>query len=374
MSTWTPAGWTELLGRPWEYSYWEGRSGTDFYLETQVRGFRADFQKVLRGEWVAIALGEQPVDPNWTPRSPNTYGKGGLWSALMLYSKKITISDNGNPPARVLKESIVPTKIESLIKAWSKDRPTPTITTDEDGTITIPAAAFSAKTGSATVMPSVDSEDGQQLLHTGGGWDVQNHAVNYSVSVDEDSTYFLVANFSTWHHNLDLFLTSTASSDEIKIPVFWSHGHWKETVPVQIKLLKGENILSISRYTALSIAFKEFFLFKSKPIVPTPDPDDVPVPTPPPTPLSDYIVQPNRSSCEKDGLMELDADNCAIACAYFGYKDTGARDRPQAWPGCFALASGPWKGNCNFNTNKDGDGSDVTQVAICSRHAVMQLI
>jgi hypothetical protein len=285
----------------------------------------------------------------------------------MLYLKKITVADSGDAPIRQLNKSVVPTKIESLINAWSKKRPTPTITTDTHGTITIPAAAFSAKTGSISIMPSSDSEDGQQILHGGGGWDVANHAVNYTITVDEDSLYYLVANFSTWHQNLDLFLTTTASSDEIKIPVFESHGHWMETQPVEIQLLKGENVLSMSRYTGLGMAFKEFFLFKSKPVVPTVDPSDMPVPSPPPTPLSDYIIQPNRSSCEKDGLTELTAEQCTIACEYFGYKNTGSRSRPNSWPGCFALASGPWKGNCNFNTDTDGDGSDVTQLAVCLR-------
>jgi hypothetical protein len=292
----------------------------------------------------------------------------------MLYAKKITVADSGTAPVRKLNKSVVPTKIESLIAAWSKTRPTPTITTDEHGTITIQAAAFSAKTGSISIMPSADSEDGQQVLHGGGGWDVKNHVINYTVSVEEDSMYYLVGNFSTWHQNLDLFMTTTASPDEIKIPVFESHGYWKETQPIEIKLLKGENILSLSRYTALGIALKEFLLFKTKPQIPTVDPSDMPVPSPPPTPLSDYIIQPNRSSCEKDGLSELDAKNCQIACAYFGYKNTGSRNRPTAWPGCFALAAGPWKGNCNFNTNSKGDGSDVTQLAVCSRDQMLQLI
>jgi len=372
MSTWTPSGWRELLGRPWEYSYWEGRGGPDYYLETETREFRSDFQKVLRGQWVASALGEDSVNPRWTPTNPSSYGQGGFWSALMLYLKKTVVADNGPAPVRPLGKSVVPTKIESLMQAWSKKRPTPVITTDSHGMITIPAAAISAKNGSVTIMPRADSEEGEQLLHGGGGWDVDNHAFEYEVSVDEAGTFYLVANFSTWHMNLDLFLTGTA--EEVKIPVFWSHGHWMETQPVEIKLSKGKNVLRFSRRTDLALAFKEFFLFKSEPVVPTPDPHDLPVPTPPPTPLSDYIIQPNRSSCEKDGLTELTAEQCQIACEFFGYKDTGSRNRPNAWPGCFVLGSGPWKGNCNFNSNTQGDGSDVTQLAVCSRHAMLEFI
>jgi len=292
----------------------------------------------------------------------------------MLYSKKITVADPGDAPVRVLGKSVVPSKIDSLIAAWSRQRPTPTITVDKFGKITIPAAAFSSKTGSISTMPSADSETDQQILHGGGGWDVANHAVNYTISLDEAGDYYLVANFSTWHQNIDLFMTSTGSSGESVIPVFWSHGHWKETQPVELHLLKGKNTLSFSRRTGLGMAIKEFILFKSKPNVPTPPPGDLPVPTPPPTPLSNYKIQANRSSCEKDGLSELTEDECSIACAYFGFKDTGARNRPFAWPGCFVLGAGEWKGNCNFNSNKNGDGSDVTQLAVCSLHEMMHLI
>jgi hypothetical protein len=288
--------------------------------------------------------------------------------------KKITVADQGAAPERVIKKSVVPTKIESLIAAWSKKRPAPQITVDKHGKITIPAAAFSSKSGSVSTMPNADSEVDQQVLHGGGGWDVQNHQLNYTVSVQEAGDYYLVANFSTWHQNLDLFVTSNTFSGETQIPVFWSHGHWKETQPVQVHLVEGDNTLSFSRRTGLGMAFKEFFLFKSKPNVPTPPPGDVPVPTPPPTPLSNYRIQPNRSSCEKDGLSELSVDECAIACAYFGYKNTGARNRPNAWPGCFVLAAGEWKGNCNYNSNKDGDGSDVTQLAVCSTDSMLQLV
>lgn len=367
MSSWTPKGWVELLGRSWEFSYWEGRGGPDFYLETQCREYRSDFQQVLRGQWVAAALSEDAVNPMWTPRSASTYGTGGLWNALMLYSKKITVLDNGPAQTRELQTSVVPTKVEHMMTAWTKQRPTPSITTDASGTITIPGAAMSAKNGSVTIMPSADSDDGQQLLHTGGGWDIENHGFEYDITVDEDSTYYLVANFSTWHMNLDLVLTSTESPQEVQIPVYWTHGHWMETQPIEVKLLKGKNFLRMSRRTGLSIAFKEFFLFKTDPVIPTPDPSDMPVPTPPPTPLSDYIQLSKTLSCESQGILELDEEHCEIACAYFGNKYTGARNRPLSWPGCFAVVSGPWAGNCNFNSNTKGTGEDADGAAVCSR-------
>ena len=65
MTTWSKDGWAVLLGAAWKFSYWQGRGGPDFFLETQCRELRPEFQKVLRGQWVANALGEYPVDPAW---------------------------------------------------------------------------------------------------------------------------------------------------------------------------------------------------------------------------------------------------------------------------------------------------------------------
>lgn len=51
MTTWTPDGWTVLLGAGWPFCWWGDRSGPDWLLEAQARENRADFQKVLRGGW-----------------------------------------------------------------------------------------------------------------------------------------------------------------------------------------------------------------------------------------------------------------------------------------------------------------------------------
>jgi hypothetical protein len=99
MTTWTPTGWTVLLGAGWQYSYWGERSGSDWLLEVMARENRTVYQKVLRGMWVADALNEPPAGTNWgRAGSTSGYGQGGPWSALMLYAKKIAVSDeNVNP-------------------------------------------------------------------------------------------------------------------------------------------------------------------------------------------------------------------------------------------------------------------------------------
>jgi hypothetical protein len=46
MSAWTPTGWTVLLGAPWPNCWWGDVGGLEFYLDTQCRENRAEYQKV----------------------------------------------------------------------------------------------------------------------------------------------------------------------------------------------------------------------------------------------------------------------------------------------------------------------------------------
>ena len=368
MTTWSPSGWSVLLGADWKFSYWQGRGGPDFHLETQCREFRRDYQKVLRGQWVAHARGDAPIDPGWTPRTPTTYGKGGLWSALMLYAKKIAVQvthANETAPVRPIGPSVVPTQVAKLIDRWPQKLATPNITTARDGTITIPAVAFSSKnrTAKLTVMKSFDA--GQQLLHESGDEIVPESAsFEYEVTVREEGDFYLTANFSTWHMDQDLLLTTNSSTQPLAVPVFYSVGFWNETQPVVVRLLQGKNVLRFMRLSGRELAIKEFFLFKTEPVVPTPPTNHTPAPSPPP--VTQYIELSAGKTCESQGILPLTVQECTIACKYFGFKDTGSRSRP-FFSGCFALESGEYKGNCNFNVNTSAVCCSADARALCLR-------
>lgn len=49
---------------------WGPRGGEDFYLEVLCRENRSEYQKILRGGWVAIARGDAPVSPMWHAKIP----------------------------------------------------------------------------------------------------------------------------------------------------------------------------------------------------------------------------------------------------------------------------------------------------------------
>jgi hypothetical protein len=57
------------------------------------------------------------------------------------------------------------------------------------------------------------------------------------------------------------------------------------------------------------------------------------------------------TTCVKQGIEPVPAEDCDRACFALGFKGTGARARPNI-SGCFVLTSGQYKGNCNYNSNK----------------------
>ena len=90
LGRWTPSGWVVNLGANWQHSWFEGRSGLDFLLETQARKHPREFQKVLRAQWVSTALGEPKY--NSMKNIP-----GGLWAMLAHFEQEIIIAETKPP-------------------------------------------------------------------------------------------------------------------------------------------------------------------------------------------------------------------------------------------------------------------------------------
>ena len=182
------------------------------------------YEKVLRGNWAANARGETPIDHSWSTRDHKGYGKGGLWSALMLYQKKAFVapyvSANGTSsiPERHVGPSVVPTKVSSLIARWPATSPASKVTIDAAGTMTIPAVAFTSTASQAVeAMKSFDS--GEQLLHA--DTDPKTSAVVYDITVDEAGTHYLTVNHSTWHVDQYLMVAINAATKVQPIPIYY---------------------------------------------------------------------------------------------------------------------------------------------------------
>jgi len=365
MTAWTPTGWVVLLGAPWPACYWGPRGGEDFYLETQARANPAEFPKVLRGGWVALAKGEEPVDMMWHEKEETAAnGKGGLWSALTLYLKK-SVRDS-SPPMNITSQ--VPSgpveapnnKVDELLTAWKQQPtvlPAPVATsTGADGTtITVPASAFASKNKSAPVSVMVSSGGGSQLLSLGCTSPVgppcfvpSASSWTYEVPSSVAGTFFLTVNFSTYHMNQDLFV-SVNGAEAVEVGMFYTLGWWNQTQPVEAALVEGNNTLVFTRTTGRDVMFKELALSETRPTVPKPNPNFTPTPAPPQN-ASSYIEVGADTTCTKQGIKPVSETDCGHACLALGFSSTGPRARPNM-SGCFVMTEGQYAGNCNFNTN-----------------------
>ena len=84
---------------------------------------------------------------------------------------------------------------------------------------------------------------------------------------------------------------------------------------------------------------------------PAPIGNYTPTPAPSYPSANAYIEVPAATTCVKQGISVVPAEDCSRACQALGFKGTGPRARANI-SGCFVMTEGPYKGNCNFNTNK----------------------
>jgi hypothetical protein len=366
MTSWNPQGWINMLaGQDWNNGRWGDQGGPDFHLDVQTRELRPAYQSVLRGGWAAMARGDAPTGQSWEcnyayKHQCSGFGVGGLWSSLMLYKKKAVVAaailPNGTSsiPTRPIGPSAVPTKVDALIAKWTTPVTPPKITTDADGTITIPAAAFSPApltTANVQIMKSY-TDDGTQLMSFGGNvLDPSRAALVYQVTAESAGTYYLTANHSTWHTDQDL-MVAVNGKNVGNVPVYLTIGYWNQTQSVQVDLVKGVNTLAFTRMTLTQTSFKEFFLYTKRPVIPAPPGGGfTPKPIVPPLPASAFILKPPSTSCILQGIQNVPESQCAAACLLVANRTyTGAKVFTNV-KGCFAIMSGPYKGNCNYNSD-----------------------
>jgi hypothetical protein len=382
MSSWTPTGWNVMLGSDWPWTWWTTRGGEDFYLEVLSRENRTEYQKILRGGWVASARGETPVNQEWhakLDKYSSSNGQGGLWSALMLYKGKI-VANETVPMNRTIPVA-ANNKIDALIARCAQPLPPAApITTDPSGTIIIPAAAFSSVVNqsvgtigplgtaplyTATFVRMPSFSEGEQLLSypnaSGAG------AITYEVKAAAAGSFYLTANHTTFHMNQDLSV-SVNGADAVKVPVYYTVGWWNQTQPVEVTLTEGTNTLTFTRNTTRELVFKEFFLYTHKPDVPPPSGNFTPHPDPNP---SQYIEVPASTTCFKQGIEAVPEGLCSTACKALGFKSAGAISRPNI-SGCFVETSGTTVGKCEYNTNTSAtceppcmlDGAEVRSLCV----------
>ncbi len=139
---WTPQGWVVVLGPGWR----NGRTATryhydlDFLATTQARARGVDFLKVKRAYWVGDVMGETRCYAEFDEKKKPDFWNGvalAVQRRLIEESKTVTLeavgAELGEANARTVAQKI------GAAAASPDDRK---ISINQDGSITIPAAAY----------------------------------------------------------------------------------------------------------------------------------------------------------------------------------------------------------------------------------------
>lgn len=273
MHHWTPAGWIPVLGADWSYSWWEGRCGLDFLLETQARAVGEDsyFDSVCCLEMIGRAvMGEPGLDAMVVMPSPISF-----WCSLALMAKHILAKKSLAMKTAAAAAAAV-TPLPSLScgvnepdkniihqRLQAKDEKEHIII-EADGKIIIPATSCSEpRQSTAHVQFTPSFLGGSQLHHTEG--DTFEYTIT-DLPADRAGEYSLSLRLCNVHlKQQPLLLTvssggarsSTSSGgtedqdvvDVLSIVVPYTVGKWAWTGPVTIHLAPGTNVLSFSRET-----------------------------------------------------------------------------------------------------------------------------
>ncbi len=170
---WTPQGWAIVLGPPWGHGWTTTtryRNDHDFVATTQARARGEEFLKVKRAQWIGEVKAELPTYGDHDNKTAPAF-----WHAVALAtqgrinedSKAVTLdalgAELGEADGKTVAKKIAATAISP------EDRK---ITLGNDGSITIPAVAYTKKEskedkeegGANDVIAMKSFGDGQQVF------------------------------------------------------------------------------------------------------------------------------------------------------------------------------------------------------------------
>uniref|UniRef100_A0A7C4ARZ7 Uncharacterized protein n=1 Tax=Desulfomonile tiedjei TaxID=2358 RepID=A0A7C4ARZ7_9BACT len=262
ISYWHPDGWKNGLGGGWGMSKkgfysvrYAGRprpygSDLNFLYSSQAREDAAAFMKVKRAQWIGavvgearkpglIAYGSKTTGP--TSPKPGEIVKPTFWSDLALHEQRRIIA---GLEASKVKPSATPSVAKKAPAATGK------ITVDDNGVITIPAAACSSPTESTKLLyhglqieriAFINDKSGDTLLHLSRYTNLSD-TFEYTFDVARAGKYALVATVATPKWDQRLSMTANGGTPvELALP--YTIGLWDKTAPVEIELKAGKNVL-----------------------------------------------------------------------------------------------------------------------------------
>ncbi len=257
LAHWTPDGWVVCLGGGWGAG-WAGPgrdSDLNFLATTQARATGQKYLQVKRAQWIGDFAGEK--------RTPGLVGGDPeFWNGIALHTQRRIIEESQAetlaPVGEELGESEeIPTANASEQVAVSDvDRD---ISIDNDGVITIPAAACSQPTKSTGKIVFMNSVLGGKQLHYGRNGGAQDF--EYTFDVPNAGQYALTARVVTPSWKQHLLVSVNGSEKPIDIALPFTVGMWDVTEPVRVTLVEGKNVLRFSREEPVKgLTIKDFTL------------------------------------------------------------------------------------------------------------------
>jgi len=256
LAHWTPDGWVVCLGAGWGHGWVMGRKhDLDFLAITQARENGDAYMQVKRAQWIGDVAGED-----------RTYGflsgDPDFWYGVSLYTQRGIIEDAKNVTLEAVGQDIAEaneTKEQVDIANAKLTDAERKITVDSSGAITIPAAATSNPTESTGKIIFMESGLGGKQLHysrTGGA-----QTFEYTFDAPAAGKYALTARVVTpsWKQHLLVTVNDAKAPTDIELP--FTVGMWQETAPVEVTLVKGQNVLRFSRDEPVKgLTIKDFTL------------------------------------------------------------------------------------------------------------------
>lgn len=273
LTRWTRRGWVTRFSAGWDWIWWKGTSGINFYLESQARRYPADFMKVLRAKWIGSVLGEQTPDPR-------LLGTGGFWFAIANSQERAIIA-SGKPPhvtpsdARLV-DLYGPTLAQKLRQVHIAPSATQ-VSVNNFGVITIPAVAFKKarwRKGKnvGSIIPSKSFSCGMQLYYQIGQASGNKHQpIEYRVNAPAAGKYELVAEVDSVKPPENMLVAVNHGKANFNMIVPWTAGMWQETKPITVTLAQGKNTLTFDKGKSDAYSAKFIYALSIKKFILTPE-------------------------------------------------------------------------------------------------------
>jgi hypothetical protein len=175
-------------------------------------------------------------------------GDPAFWNGVALYTQREIIEDSKAKTLAAVGEDIGEaneSKEKTVVEAVTVTEADREIVVDAGGVITIPAAACSTPTANTAKIVFMKSNLGGMQLHYNRLGSPEEF--EYTFEAPAAGKYALTARVVTpsWKQHLLLSVNDAQKPIDIALP--HTVGMWDKTQPVEVTLVKGQNVLRFSR-------------------------------------------------------------------------------------------------------------------------------